>query len=418
MIVSADRTAIPMLAEAKIDIYDADRYVAGPPHEAFTELRRTSPVFWQERPNGSGYWAILKHADVREISRQPELYSCWEKGVQIDTLPPEKLAVSRGMLTNMDPPLHPLFREPLMASFTPRKMAQLEDRVREITRSILVRARALMETGSEVEFVNEVCSPLPTQVFGELAGLPPEAWAPLHDMVTMLTQCQDPEIVRSDDVKNSAGADMLRYAIAFGNERRGQASRDDLTSALLDTEFAGRRLSEFEFGTHFLQFIVAGNETTVTLLSSGLQVLLDHPDQLAQLRADPSLLPGAIEEILRFANPLHFLGRTARVDVELRGKTIRAGDTVAMYYTSANRDEEAFTDPQSFDIHRTRNAHVTFGYANHFCMGAHLARLEARVFFEELFKAFPRIEAAGRPQRLRSNFNNALKKFPVALHQD
>jgi cytochrome P450 len=294
-----------MLAEATIDIYDADRYVAGPPHDAFTQLRRISPVYWQEKPDGSGYWAIMKHADVREISRRPDLFSCWEKGVQIDTLPPEKLEVSRGMLTNMDPPLHPHYREPLLACFTPRKMASLEENIRQITRSIFLRAQKLMEEQGEVDFVNQVCSPLPTQVFGELAGLPRESWAPLHDLAAMLTQSQDPEIVQSDDVKSRAGAEMLRYAMEFGDQRRTAEPRDDLTSVLLDHRFAGRQMSSFEFGTHFLQFVVAGNETTVTLLSSGLQVLLEHPDQLAELRADPSLLPDAIEEILRFANPLH-----------------------------------------------------------------------------------------------------------------
>jgi cytochrome P450 len=399
------------------DIYDPDIYIAGPPHDAFEELRRTSPVYWHERPDGPGYWAILKHADVRDVSRHPQRFSCWEKGVTINTLAPEQLEISRGMLTNMDPPLHAKYREPMMASFTPHKIARLEDRVREITKLIFARALDLMDEQGHVEFVHQVCSPLPTQVFGELVGLPRDSWAHMHDLAAQLTRNQDPDIVLSEEEKRGAGAEMLRYAIAFGNQRRAEPPRDDLTTLMLDTEFAGKRMSEFEFGTHFSQFVVAGNETTVTLLSSGLQVLLEHPDQLAQLRANPSLLPGAIEEILRFANPLHYLARTAKIDVELRGAQIKAGDTVAMYYTSANRDQEVFRYPHRFDIHRSPNPHLTFGFANHFCMGAYLARLEAKVFFQELFATFPTIEAAGPIKRLRSNFNNALKEFPVNLRR-
>jgi cytochrome P450 len=407
-----------MARSATTDIYDPDIYIAGPPHDAYEELRRTSPVYWHERPDGPGYWAILKHVDVREISRHPERFSCWEKGVTIDTLAPEQLEISRGMLTNMDPPLHAKYREPMMASFTPRKIARLEDRVREIVKIIFARALDLMDEHGHLEFVHQICSPLPTQVFGELVGLPRESWGRMHDLAAQLTRSQDPDIVLGAEEKRGAGAEMLRYAIAFGNQRRTEPPRDDLTTVMLDTEFAGKRMSELEFGTHFCQFVVAGNETTVTLLSSGLQVLLEHPDQLVELRANPSLLPGAIEEILRFANPLHYLARTAKVDVQLRGAQIKAGDTLAMYYTSANRDEDVFANPQQFDIHRSPNPHVTFGFANHFCMGAYLARLEAKVFFEELLATFPKIEAAGPVKRLRSNFNNALKEFPVELRRN
>jgi cytochrome P450 len=407
-----------MATAARIELYDADLYVAGPPHAAFAELRAREPVYWQERPGG-GYWAILRHADIRDVARRPELFSAHAGGVQIETLPPEQLEVSRGMLTNMDPPRHTLFREPLMAIFTPRRVAPLEARIREITRAILAHADELMEETGSVEFVHEVCSPLPTRVFGEVANLPPESWDYLHDCAARLTQAQDPEVVKGEDDKRSAGAEMLAYAMEFGVRRRGEPPRsDDLAGVLLGTEFEGRPLTDFEFGTHFSQFIVGGNETTVTLLSSGLQALLAHPDQLARLRADPALIPGAVEEILRYANPLHYLARTAVAEVELHGKRILPGDKVAMYYTSGNRDEAVFAEPDRFDIARSPNPHLALGYATHFCMGAHLARLEAKVFFEELLAAFPRIEQVGPAKRLRSNFNNALKHFPVALHRN
>ncbi len=397
------------------DFYDPDLYLEGPPHSLFAELRRTAPVHRYEGPSGPPFWAVMKHELVREVARTPELFSCREKGVQIETPPPDQLEIARGMLTNMDPPVHAHYRDPLMAGFTPRKIGRLEPRIREIVRQVLGRAREQMEEQGSVEFVHQVCSPVPTHVFGELAGLPEEAWAPLHDMAASLTRSQDPDVVADEEEKRNAGFDMVMYSIEFGQRRRAEPPRDDLTSLILDTEFNGARLSDADFGTFFSQFVVGGNETTVTLLSSGLQVLLEHPDQLAALRADTTLLPGAIEEMLRFANPLHYLARTAMRDMEFGGALIRKGDRVAMYYTSANRDEEVFADSQSFDIRRFPNPHVALGYANHFCMGSHLARLEARVFFEELFAMFPKIAAAGPARRLRSNFNNALKQFPVIL---
>jgi cytochrome P450 len=170
-----------------------------------------------------------------------------------------------------------------------------------------------------------------------------------------------------------------------------------------------------EFASFFVQLVVAGNDTTKGLLSSGLWALLNHPDQLAELRADSSLIPGAVEEVLRWANPLHYFRRTATADTVLRGVEIKAGDKVAMWYTSANRDEDVFADSQRFDIHRSPNPHLSFGIGQHFCLGVHLARLEGRVFFEELLAAFPDMEQTGPARRIRSNLNNGLKELPVHL---
>jgi cytochrome P450 len=174
-------------------------------------------------------------------------------------------------------------------------------------------------------------------------------------------------------------------------------------------------MSDIDFGSFFVQLVTAGNDTTRTMLSSGLLALLQHPEQLADLRADPSLMAGAVEEILRWANPLHYFRRTASEDTVLGGVDIAAGDKVAMYYTAANRDPAVFTDPHRFDITRSPNPHLSFGIAEHFCLGVHLARLEGRIFFEELLAAFPTIEATGDPVRLRSNLNNSYKKVPVHL---
>jgi cytochrome P450 len=174
-------------------------------------------------------------------------------------------------------------------------------------------------------------------------------------------------------------------------------------------------MTDMDFGSFFVQLVTAGNDTTKTMLASGLLALLDHPDQLAELRADPSLIPGALEEILRWANPLHYFRRTLTADTVLRGVSLHAGEKVAMMYTSANRDEEVFADPHRFDIHRRPNPHLSFGIAEHFCLGVHLARLEGRIFLEELLASFPDIEQTGPARRTRSNLNNALKELPIRL---
>ena len=203
--------------------------------------------------------------------------------------------------------------------------------------------------------------------------------------------------------------------IAFAARRRTEAPRDDLTTLVLESDFAGTPMSDVDFGSFFVQLVTAGNDTTKTMLSSGLWALVNHPDQLAELRADPSLIPGAVEEILRWANPLHAFRRTATRDVELGGVGIAEGDKVAMVYTSANRDEAVFDDPQRFDIHRSPNPHLSFGIGEHFCLGVHLARLEGRVFFSELLAAFSDLSLAGDPVRWRSNLNNGFRELPVRL---
>ena len=204
------------------------------------------------------------------------------------------------------------------------------------------------------------------------------------------------------------------YAIELAGQRRAEP-RDDLTTLMLAMELDGEPMTDIQFGSFFVQLVTAGNDTTRTMLSSGLLALLEHPDQLAELRADPALIPGAVEEILRWANPLHYFRRTATRDTRARRRRrSRRARRSAMIYTSANRDEAVFRDPHGFDIHRDPNPHLSFGTGEHFCLGVHLARLEGRVFFEELLDTFPTIELTGPARRQRSNLNNALKSLPVA----
>ncbi|KAA8963976.1 cytochrome P450 [Mycobacterium sp.] len=394
-----------------VNLASPDTFVNGVPHEALTALRRTDPVHWQPMEHEPGFWAILRHADVVHVARHPEIFSASVGGIVVEDPAPERLARVRNMLAAMDPPRHTVHRAPLSLHFRPRAIARLEARVRAVCRGIMADAAERRE----VEFVHEVAAALPTQVIGEFFGLPRQDWAYLQKLAERITSSQDPDLGGPDYGDGAGGAEMASYAVEFAATRRKGDATDDVAGAILDAEFGGRPMSDHDFGGFFVQLVTAGNDTTKSLLSGGLLTLLRHPDQLAQLRADPALIPRAIEEILRYDNPLHYFRRTALVDTELSGTRIKAGDKVAMYYTSANRDEAVFDDPQVFTIHRQPNPHLSFGMGSHFCLGAHLARLESAVFFEELLTAFPRIELIGEPVRIRSNLNNSLKRLPIRL---
>jgi cytochrome P450 len=398
-----------------VDIFDPDTYAEGPPHEAFAGLRRTDPVHWQPMAEGEGCWAVLRHADVAYVAKHPTLFSASAGGVVVEDLEPDQLAMMRMMLLAMDPPSHAEYRRPLVPHFSRQAIALLEERVRAVCREILAAAG----DAGDVEFVHDVCAKLPSQVVGELFGIPREDWGRIQRWAELSTSGQDAEVSGGEDP--GAGAmEMAMYAIEFAGRRRAEVAEaaeaaDDLTSFILAAEFGGGAMTDVDFGSFFVQLVTAGNDTTKAMLSSGLHALLSHPDQLADVRTDPSLLSGAVEEILRWANPLHYFRRTATEDTELSGTRIAAGQKVAMLYTSANRDEDVFDDPQRFDVRRDPNSHLSFGIAEHFCLGAHLARLEGRVFFEELLATFATIELTGEPSRVRSNLNNSLKRLPVRL---
>ncbi|GJM39104.1 MAG: cytochrome P450 [Acidimicrobiales bacterium] len=392
-------------------LHRPETYVDGPPHELFTRLRREEPVVWQPMDGEPGYWAVLRHADVVHVAKHPDIFSATLGGVVIEDLEPASLEQMQDMLLAMDPPRHTAYRRPIAPEFKARVIGGMEDRIRTITREILDRADAL---GAEVEFVHDVCAHLPSQVVGELMGIPREDWADIHAMAERNSGGQDPDIADAADRGNSS-VDMAMYGIGFAAKRREMPEQGDLTDLLLGGEFDGKQMTDIDFGRFFVQLVTAGNDTTRTMLSGGLFALLQHPDQLRMLRDDPTLIPSAVEEILRWANPLHYFRRTATADTELGGASIAAGDKVAMMYTSANRDEDVFDDPQRFDITRSPNHHLSFGIATHFCLGVHLARLEGRVFLEEVLDRWPSIELNGEPRRQQSNLNNSLKSLPVRL---
>jgi cytochrome P450 len=392
-----------------LDLTDPDTFLDGPPHDLLTELRHRDPVHHQAMADGSDVWLVLRHRDVVQVARHPELFSASEGGVVLETLAPEQVEAMRGMLLAMDPPKHLAFRRPVAPHFRKVVIDAMEAQIREICRQIM----AEVPRGTEIEFVHDVTADLPTRVIGRLMGLPEEDWALIHKYAEQNTSGQDSEYATDTGQDGMVG--MGIYAIELAQRRRAEEPAPDLTSVILGTEFDGHLMDDVEFATFFVQLVTAGNDTTKTMLSSGVLALLEHPEQLAEVRADPTRIPGAVEEVLRWANPLHYFRRTAAVDTEVHGVRIPRGDKVAMYYTSANRDEELFDHAQAFDIHRHPNPHLAFGIAEHHCLGVHLARLEGRVFFEELLDAFPSIELAGEPIRLRSNLNNAYKRIPVRM---
>lgn len=394
-----------------VDLADPDTFADGVPHEALAALRREDPVHWQPMRDEPGFWAVLRHADVVHVARNPETFSSHAGGITVEDVTGPTLQRVRSMLLAMDPPRHGAFRAPVSPHFRPRMIADLEGRVRATCRAVINEVRGR----GTVEFVGDVAAALPNRVIGELFGLPPGDWEYLRKLAERITASQDPDLGSEDGLAATGGAEMAAYAIGLAKVRRRTGLGDDLTSAILGARFGGEPMGDEAFGGFFVQLVTAGNDTTRGMLSSGLLTLLRHPAQLHELRANPDLLPRAVEEILRYDNPLHYFRRTAVVDTELSGVRIRAGDKVAMYYTSANRDEEVFDDPQAFDIHRVHNPHLSFGMGVHFCLGAHLARLEGRVFFAELLEKFSRIELDGRPERIRSNLNNSLKRLPVRL---
>jgi cytochrome P450 len=287
----------------------------------------------------------------------------------------------------------------------------MEAQVRELCREILAEAAER----EEVDFVHDVAGPLPARIIATIMGLPLDDAPRIQAWAEAMVAGQDEEVAGA--APDDASIEMAMYGIELAGARRAEPEpRQDITGLLLASTFEdGEPMSDVDFGSFFVQLVTAGNDTTKAMMSSGALELTRHPDQLAALRDDPTLIPDAVEEMLRYCNPLHYFRRTATQDTTLGGKEVRAGDKVAMIYTSANRDEAVFADSQVFDVRRSPNPHLSFGIGTHFCLGAHLARLEARVFFEELLSTFRTIELAGPPARIRSNLTNGYKRMPVHL---
>jgi cholest-4-en-3-one 26-monooxygenase len=393
-----------------VNLADSRNFVPGVPHEMFEVLRREAPVWFHPGTDEvEGFWCIVKYADLVELSRDPGHASSALGGITLHDASDEDLELQRQMMLMMDPPKHTKLRKLVNKGFTPRMIGQLEEHIRDVTKSIV---DGVAKRG-ECDFVVDVAAELPLQVIVEMMGVPDEDRHKIFDWSNRLIGSEDPEYNVSRDEAIGAATEMFMYSTELAAAKR-KTPGEDIISTLLQAEVEGNQLTDTEFNLFFQLLSVAGNETTRNLISNGMNFLFEHPDQREKLAADRSLLPSAIDEMLRYASPVMYMRRTAPEDFELRGQTIRAGDKLALWYISANRDEDVFDDPNRFEITRSPNDYVAFGGGGpHFCLGANLAKLEIRVMFEEILDRLPDIELAGDVQRLRSNFINGIKHMPV-----
>ena len=413
-------TAEPALRD--IDLTDLDRWVQGVPHEWFALLRDRAPCFWQDEPGGGrGFWSLTRYDDVVAGSKDWETFSSARGGTSLMDLTPEQVEARMSML-DADPPYHTRLRSIVNKAFTPRAISAYEERIRELVREILDRAFEQ----EAFDYVAEISMETPMWVLCEIMGTSVEDRRHLIRLGDAMLGNTDPDLAGE---YTFGQADLSEYAnlpfsspaalamFEYGHElaaQRRKEPRNDITTRLIEADVDGDRLTEHEFDLFFLLLVTAGNETTRHIISHGTHALLSNRGEIDRLLADPSLVPTAVEEVLRWGSSLLHFRRTASRDVELHGETIRENDKVLLWYISANRDETQFPDPLRFDVGRVPNKHVAFGLGGpHFCLGAHLARLELRVFLEELLPHLPHLELAGEPERLRSNFFHGIKRMPV-----
>ena len=406
-----------------VDLTDLDRWSVGAPHEWFALLRREAPVFWQDERHGRGFWSLTRYGDILAASKDYQTFSSAAGGTSLMDLTPEQVE-SRMSMLDTDPPRHRRLRSIVNKAFTLRVVNAYEGRIRSMFRDVLDGAFA----EPELDFVDAVAVELPMRILCELIGVPLDDRHYLVELGNRMLGNTDPDhagefVAGETDLSayahlpfsSPAAPEMFAYANALAADRR-RTPRDDLTTRLVEANIDGDRLSEHEFDLFFLLLVTAGNETTRHAMSNGLLALLEHPAQRERLLTDPALIPSAVEEMLRWAPSLLHFRRTATRDLELHGRTIRSGDKVALWYVSGNRDEDQFPDAGHFDVGREPNRHLAFGLGGpHFCLGAHLARLELRVWLEEMLPLLRRIELAGEPKRLRSNFFNGVKSVPVRI---
>ena len=394
-----------------VDLADSKSFVPGVPHAWLAYLRKNDPVHWQEESDGPGYWAVTKYHDCVTVNRDFERFSSAARGTMPFELEDDEIAQQSLMMLNMDPPLHTRYRRLVNKGFTPRMVRDLEENIHRSADEII---DTVIETG-RADFVTDLSAELPLQVIAELLGVPSEDRHKMFDWSNRMVGGEDPEYQLTAEEAMSAAMELYAYAAELFTKKRIDP-HTDLMSALSNVELDGERLNEMELELFFLLLTVAGNETTRNLMSGAMHAFFLHPDQWQRLVADRSLLPSAVEEMLRFVTPVMNFRRQATVDAELSGTTIKAGDKVVFYHASGNRDEDVFENPDAFDMGRDPNPHIAFGGGGpHFCLGANLARMEIRVMFEHLLDRMPDIHQDGDVQRLQSRFINGVKHLPVAF---
>jgi cholest-4-en-3-one 26-monooxygenase len=391
----------------QVDIMDPKWFQDGPPHELFARMRREAPVRWNASPDGTGFWSLTKHADIEHVSKNPQIFSSYEDGIFLHPDQVVPLDLTRSLLLYMDPPEHTKYRLILQTAFTPATVRRMEDAIRLRFTKMLDE---VIERG-ECDFVKDIAVQGPMGVLAELMGLPDEDIPQLLEWVDGIEEAQrSPE----PNMAVMVFMDMAGYLWKQIERQQQEQRTDTLVARLLAAEVDGNSLNEDEILVFFGLLLFAGNDTTRNTQSHGMTEFLKRPELLAELREDPSLIPNAVEEMLRFTSVVNWFARTVKEDTELGGQQLKAGDKVVMWYTSASRDEDVFEDPDTFDLHRPKPDHKAFGGGGrHFCLGAGLARAELRIVLEEVLRRMPDLEQAGPSERIVSNWANIVSSLPI-----
>ncbi|WP_246178052.1 cytochrome P450 [Actinomadura decatromicini] len=407
-----------------VDLADLDNFMDGEtPWRMFAELRRAAPVHWNPEPDGGrGFWSLTRHADIVAADRDAATFTS-EEFVNLEEVDERQAGIRRSML-EMDGPRHLALRRLLSREFTPRAVAGYATFLRGLTARTLDAAL----TADTFDFVAEIAADFPINVLARMLDVPDGDTRKLIDWGNRIIANTDPdyadvllhsaesELYRDLPFRSPASLEVFEYGRELAARRRGGTGTDLISRLVNQPPADGVPLSERDFDNYFLLLVVAGNETTRHAVTHAMRALIDHPDQAERLRDDPGLMPGAVEEFLRWASPVYHFRRTATRDTVMGGARIREGDKVVLWFASGNRDENVFADPDRFDVTRSPNDHIAFGKGGpHYCLGAALARLEMRIMFEELLPRLADIRLAGEPRRVRSNFVNGIKEMPVAV---
>ncbi len=416
------------LGPADADITDPDTYVRGVPHATFQRLRDTEPVsWWPEHDGGKGFWAITRYDDLLHVSRNVDTFSS-AQGITLEEMDLDDFEARRNML-EYDPPQHTRYRRLVSKPFSRREVYAYENGIRLLARAVVEEA---LGSGGQLDFVERVAKQLPMRMLGTLLGVPEQDGDWLVERGDALLGNFDPEFTeyplgltdteefKSIPFRSPAALELYRYAERQAEQRLNHPT-DDVISDILAPTIDGDRLTEREFKNFFVLLVSAGNDTTRYTMASGMQALIERPDQLGELRSsvmagETALMESAVEEILRWGTVTMHFRRTATVDTSLHDQQIKRGDKVVIWFNSADYDDRQFPDPYTFDIHRTPNDHVAFGRMSpHLCLGAQLARMELKVLFEELLPRISDARSNGPIERLRSNFISGIKRMPISL---
>jgi cytochrome P450 len=401
------------------------------PHRIFTQLRAEEPVAWCPEPwGGPGFWSVTKYDDIQEIGKLPKVFSSDQKHGGI-TLPSPQMIAKRdnrsvadvenpselsqfeggSSMITMDPPEHTAHRRMVAPGFAPHRLDELIPRIRTRATDILDE----LQGQSQCEFVSAIAAELPIQMLAELFAVPQSDRHKLFEWSNLIIGGEDPDIRLSRDEVMSAFMELAGYALQLYQDRK-QNPGEDLISLLVNTEVDGEPMNVADYLSAFVLLVVAGNETTRNSISGGTQALSQFPEEKRKLLDDPSLIPQAVEEIVRWVHPVIYMRRTALEDYRIRDVTIKAGDKLALWYMSGNRDEEKWADPFTFNVTREGPRHLSFGYGQHLCIGWRLAEMQLGVVLEEVLARYPEIHVTGDVSRIRTNFLNSIKTMPVALN--